>query len=135
MLTIGDRPVAWNYGFQFHGSWFIYQATFDDRQQEHSPGHCLLSQIVMDACDMDGMKVVDLGVGAEGYKERFGNSSRQTLYITVTRSWVRHLREIVRHHAATALKRSPKVESAIRRVLSRLQRASGGTSGAKKHLD
>ena len=66
--------MAWNYGFQFHGSWFIYQATFDRRQEEHSPGHCLLSRIVTEACDMDAMKVVDLGLGAEGYKERFGNA-------------------------------------------------------------
>ena len=56
MLKIADRPVAWNYGFQFHGSWFIYQATFDSRQEEHSPGHCLLPRIVADACDMEEMK-------------------------------------------------------------------------------
>lgn len=119
MLMIGDRPVAWNYGFQFHGSWFIYQATFDRRQEEHSPGHCLLSRIVTEACDMDGMNVVDLGLGAEGYKERFGNSTRQTLDVTTTKSWSRHLREIVRHRAASALKRSPKIESAVRRFLRR----------------
>jgi CelD/BcsL family acetyltransferase involved in cellulose biosynthesis len=119
LLMIGDRPVAWNYGFQFHGSWFWYQPTFDSRQEENSPGHCLLSKIVVEACDMEGMKTVDLGLGAEGYKERFGNSSGQTLYVTVTKSWSRHLREIVRYRAASVLKRSPKVESAVRRVLGR----------------
>jgi CelD/BcsL family acetyltransferase involved in cellulose biosynthesis len=119
MLMIGDRPVAWNYGFQFLGSWFIYQATFDRRQEEHSPGHCLLSRIVTEACDLDGMKVVDLGLGAEGYKERFGNSTRQTVDITMTKSWSRYMREIVRYRAASTLKRSPKVESAVRRLLHR----------------
>jgi CelD/BcsL family acetyltransferase involved in cellulose biosynthesis len=119
MLMIGDRPVAWNYGFQFHGNWFWYQPTFESRQEDNSPGHCLLSRIVIEACDMDGMTVVDLGLGAEGYKERFGNSIRQTLYVTMTKSWPRHLREIVRYRAATALTRWPKVESAIRRVLGR----------------
>ncbi len=73
MLMVGDRPVAWNYGFQFHGSWFWYQPTFDSRQEENSPGQCLLLRIVTEACDMDGIKVVDLGLGAEGYKDRFGN--------------------------------------------------------------
>jgi CelD/BcsL family acetyltransferase involved in cellulose biosynthesis len=135
MLMIGDRPVAWNYGFQFQGSWFIYQATFDSRQEEHSPGHCLLSKIVAEACDMDGMRVVDLGVGAEGYKERFGNSTRQTLYVTVTKSWRRHMREIVRYRAASVLKRSPKIESALRRVLARSQTARDATPETKKHLD
>jgi len=125
MLILGERPVAWVYGFQFHGSWFIYQATFDSRQEEHSPGHCLLSTIMIEACDMDGMKVVDLGLGAEGYKERFGNSTRQTLDVTATKSWRRHLREVVRYRVASTLKRSPKVESAVRRTLGRFRRVLG----------
>jgi CelD/BcsL family acetyltransferase involved in cellulose biosynthesis len=123
MLMLGERPVAWIYGFQFHGSWFIYQATFDSRQEEHSPGHCLLSTIIIEACDLDGMKVVDLGLGAEGYKERFEDSTRQTLYVTVTKSWRCHLREMMRYRAASWLKRSPKIESAIRRLLGRFRPA------------
>jgi CelD/BcsL family acetyltransferase involved in cellulose biosynthesis len=119
LLEIADRPVAWNYGFQFQGSWFWYQPTFDSREEENSPGHCLLSRIVTEACDMEEIKVVDLGLGAEGYKERFGNSTRQTLYVTVAKSWRRHLWEIVRYRAASLSKRSPKVESAIRRLLGR----------------
>jgi CelD/BcsL family acetyltransferase involved in cellulose biosynthesis len=119
LLMIGNRPVAWNYGFQFLGSWFWYQPTFTSDQEEHSPGYCLLSRIVIEACDMDGMKVIDLGLGAEGYKERFGNSTRQTLYVTVTKSRLHHLREVVRYRAASLLKRSPKLESAIRRMLGR----------------
>jgi CelD/BcsL family acetyltransferase involved in cellulose biosynthesis len=120
LLMIGDRPVAWNYGFQFHGSWFWYQPTFDSRQEENSPGHCLLSRIVVEACDMGGMNVVDLGLGAEGYKERFGNSTRQTLYATLTSSWLRHLREMVRYSTASVVKRSPGIESLVRSARSRL---------------
>lgn len=120
LLMIGDRPVAWNYGFQFHGSWFWYQPTFDSRQEENSPGHCLLSRIVVEACDMGGMNVVDLGLGAEGYKERFGNSTRQTLYATLTSSWFRHLREMVRYSTASVVKRSPGIESLVRSARSRL---------------
>jgi len=122
LLKIQDRPVAWNYGFQFHGSWFWYQPTFDSRYEEHSPGHCLLSKIVVEACNMDEMDTVDLGLGAEGYKERFGNATRQTLHVTVTSSWGCHLREVARYRLASALKQSPKLESAVRRVLSRLRR-------------
>jgi CelD/BcsL family acetyltransferase involved in cellulose biosynthesis len=121
LLKIDDLPVAWNYGFQFHGSWFWYQPTFDSRQEENSPGHCLLSRIVIEACDMEGMDVVDLGLGAEGYKERFGNSTRQTLYATVTRSWASHLREVAKYQVATALKRLPAVASAVRWVRSRVR--------------
>jgi CelD/BcsL family acetyltransferase involved in cellulose biosynthesis len=131
MLMIGDRPVAWNYGFQFHRSWFWYQPTFDGRHEENSPGYCLLSRVVIEACDMDRMNVVDLGLGAEGYKERFGNATRQTLYVTATKSWGRHLREIARYRLATALKRSPKVESAVRRVLGGEKPAQDATSETK----
>jgi len=123
ILMIGERPVAWNYGFQYRGSWFIYQATFDSHQEEHSPGHCLLSRIIVEACEMDGMNVVDLGLGVEGYKERFGNSTRQTLDATVTKSWRRHLGEIGRYRAASALKRLPKIETAARRLLGRFRPA------------
>ncbi len=121
LLNVMDRPVAWNYGFQFHGSWFWYQPTFDSAQEENSPGHCLLSRIVVEACDMDGMDRVDLGLGSEGYKERFGNSTRQTLHATVTRSRARHLRELLRYRVVETLKRSPKVESAVRQVTKRLR--------------
>jgi CelD/BcsL family acetyltransferase involved in cellulose biosynthesis len=130
MLMVGNRTVAWNYGFQFHGSWFWYQPTFDSRYEGNSPGQCLLSRIVAEACDMDEMDVVDLGLGAEGYKERFGNSTRVTVDVTITKSWSRHLREIVRYRAASTLKRSPKVESAIRGLL-RLLMARESTPGAK----
>jgi CelD/BcsL family acetyltransferase involved in cellulose biosynthesis len=135
LLKINDRPAAWNYGFQFRGSWFWYQPTFDSTQEVNSPGHCLLSRIVMEACDMEGMDVVDLGLGAEGYKERFGNATRQTLYVTVTRSWARYLQEIVRYRAADALKQAPKVESVVRGFLSRLRSHRAVTPPSKKHLD
>jgi CelD/BcsL family acetyltransferase involved in cellulose biosynthesis len=118
ILTIGNRPVAWNFGFQFHKSWFWYQPTFDSRQEENSPGHCLLSRIVMQACDMDEITTVDLGLGAEGYKERFGNSTRQTLYLAATKSWRRHVQEIVKYRVANWVKQSPKIDSAVRRIRS-----------------
>jgi CelD/BcsL family acetyltransferase involved in cellulose biosynthesis len=129
LLKIGGRPVAWNYGFQFQGSWFWYQPTFDSREEENSPGHCLLSRIVMEACDMKTMAVVDLGLGAEGYKERFGNSTRQTLYVTLTKSRRHHIQQIARYRAASLLKGSPKLELFIRRLLRRSP--SGTTSAAE----
>ena len=64
------------------------------------------------------MRVVDLGLGAEGYKERFANGSRSTLHATLTKSLGRHTREIVRYHAVQAVKSAPKVESAVRAVLA-----------------
>jgi CelD/BcsL family acetyltransferase involved in cellulose biosynthesis len=118
-LKIQERPVAWNFGFRFHGTWFWYQPTFDSRYEENSPGYCLLSRIVTEACDMNEMERIDLGLGAEGYKERFGNSTRQTLHVTLSNSWMRDVFERARYRVATTLKQSPRVDSAIRRLLGR----------------
>jgi len=128
-MSVGDRAMAWNYGFQFQGSWFWYMPTFDTRDETNSPGYCLLAQIVIEACGRPEMRVVDLGLGAEGYKERFGNSSRQTLYTTLTLSRARHWREVARYRAATAIKKSPRLDTAIRGVRAALQRPAGGDKG------
>lgn len=119
MLMIGDRPVAWNYAFQFHGVWSLYQPTFDIRCQDHSPGYCLTAKIVMEACETDTLKLVDLGLGSEGYKEWFANSTRQTLHATLTTSPLRHLGEMARYRVATEVKRFPKLEAAVRNARSR----------------
>jgi CelD/BcsL family acetyltransferase involved in cellulose biosynthesis len=120
MLMIGDRPVAWNYGFQFHGVWSLYQPTFDIRCEDHSPGYCLTAKIVIEACETSTLRLVDLGLGSEGYKEWFANGTRQTLHATLTTSPLRHLREMARYRVATEAKRFPKLEAAIRNTRSRL---------------
>jgi CelD/BcsL family acetyltransferase involved in cellulose biosynthesis len=119
-LNVGDEPVAWNYGFQFAGSWFWYQPTFDSRFQKYYPGLCLLAKIVDEACERPEINRVDLGLGAEGYKERFATGIRQTLHVTIAASPARHFKEIVRYHAASAIKSSPPLEHYVRRLLGRV---------------
>jgi CelD/BcsL family acetyltransferase involved in cellulose biosynthesis len=118
-LRVDDKPVAWNYGFQFAGSWFWYQPTFDTQLEEFSPGVYLLAKIIQEACDDASVKVVDLGLGAEGYKERFANSGRQTVHVTLTRSYAEHLREVVRYRTAQTIKKWPRAEKVVRRILRR----------------
>jgi CelD/BcsL family acetyltransferase involved in cellulose biosynthesis len=119
ILMVGERPIAWNYGFRFQGSWFWYMPTFDSSQRQNSPGHCLLARIIIDACEEGEMKRVDLGLGAEGYKERFGNHLHKTACVTLTNSSFRHLGGVVWHRAARILRESPRIESAVRRMLHR----------------
>jgi CelD/BcsL family acetyltransferase involved in cellulose biosynthesis len=133
-MLVADRPIAWNYGFQFQGSWFWYQPTFDTSYERLSPGYCLLSKIISEACDQTEMRVIDLGLGAEGYKERFANSTRTTLHATFTKSLERHAREIVRYHAARAVTFVPGAESAVRAVVRYIGRGrrrleEGGRQG------
>ncbi|MGC2557024.1 MAG: GNAT family N-acetyltransferase [Candidatus Sulfotelmatobacter sp.] len=119
-LKIGGRRVAWSYGFQFQGGWSLYQTTFDTRDQDNSPGYCLMAKILIAACESDTFSVVDMGLGAEAYKEWFANGTRQTLYATLTTSPLRHWRGMARYRIATGVKRFPKLDAAIRSARSRL---------------
>jgi len=120
-LSLAGRPIAWNYGFRFGGSWFWYLPTFESQMAAYSPGLILLSNIVADACNVPELDVVDLGVGSEGYKERFSTSFRSTLDFSLNQSKTRHASEIVRFRTVATIKKSPRLESAIRRIVGRLK--------------
>jgi CelD/BcsL family acetyltransferase involved in cellulose biosynthesis len=113
MMT-GEKAVAWNYGFQFHGSWFWYQPTFDGKVEKHSPGYCLLAKIIEEAGADPGFHTVDLGLGAEEYKDRVSNQSRKTLYVSLNSAAVEHMYDISRYHVAKLAKVSSKVERGVR---------------------
>jgi CelD/BcsL family acetyltransferase involved in cellulose biosynthesis len=122
-MMVGEQPIAWNYGFQFGGSWFWYQPTFDTKEEQYSPGYCLLIKIITEACDDSEMAIVDLGLGAEGYKERLANGTLPTLHGTVTTSLGPHLGAFARYWLAQVVKLSPRLESGIRIGLRRFDSA------------
>jgi CelD/BcsL family acetyltransferase involved in cellulose biosynthesis len=113
-LITNDRCIAWNYGFRFAGTWFWYQPTFDTSFEHVSPGFCLLCKLVLTAADDPNIAVVDLGLGAEDYKERFATECRKTLHVTLTSSRLTHARTVLRHYAAACAKKTPEVEAAVR---------------------
>lgn len=116
------KAMAWNYGFQFHGTWFWYQPTFDNNLEKYSPGFCLLAKIIEEAVEDPSLSVVDLGLGAEEYKDRFANQSRETLHVTLQTSFLGHFREMLRYRVATSIKASPNVQAAICGLRARLCR-------------
>ena len=122
MMT-GAKAVAWNYGFQFHDTWFWYQPTFDSDLEKYSPGFCLLAKLIEEASESTAWQVIDLGLGAEDYKERFANRTRETLHVTLQDSVVRHFGAITRFRVASLLRTSPELESRLRSVAAKLQRA------------
>lgn len=113
MMT-GPRTVAWNYGFRFRGSWFWYQPTFDSEVEKQSPGYCLLAKIVEEAAESPEFTTVDLGLGAEEYKDRVANQDRKTLYVTLRTSATAHAYEVARYSAAKLVKLSPTIERVLR---------------------
>ena len=122
-LSVADQTVAWNYGFRFRGSWFWYQPGVDETFCSQSsglyPGLCLLARIIEDACDIPEIHRVDLGLGDEGYKERFATDHCDTIDITLSQSTVHHVREKLRYQAACAIKSSPHLEQCVRWLLRR----------------
>ena len=110
-LMVDEQTVAWNFGFQFAGSWFWYQPTFTSSYQQYSPGLWLLSKIVEESCENPELSRIDLGLGAEGYKDRLATSGRETLHVTVTASALRCWKERVRYHSAAAIRSAPRLET------------------------
>lgn len=115
MMT-GEKAVAWNYGFQFHGSWFWYQPTFDSKVEKHSPGYCLLVKMIEEAGQNPQFHTVDLGLGAEEYKDRVANQGRKTLCVTLKTSVAAHGYEIGRYYAGKVAKASSHFDQGIRAV-------------------
>jgi CelD/BcsL family acetyltransferase involved in cellulose biosynthesis len=118
-MMSGANTFAWNYGFLFKDTWFWYLPTFDSDLEKYSPGFCLLAKVIEEAADDPRIKFVDLGLGAEEYKERFANHSRETLHVSLNTSGLSHFRGMVRYKAAEAVRAWPPAETAIRAYLVR----------------
>ena len=130
-MMSGNHVCAWHYGFRFHDTWFWYQPTFDSELERYSPGFCLLTRIIEEAAADSGVKVVDMGLGAEEYKDRFANKTQETSYVTLHRSATSHYREIVRYGASRLVKVTPKTEAAGRWLIEtyarvRVRASAGG---------
>lgn len=121
-MMAGTKVFAWNYGFDFEGTWFWYQPTFDSDLEKYSPGFCLLAKLIEEGADNPQLKTVDLGLGAEEYKDRFANQTREILYVTLHTSALKSYREKLRYFAAQAVRTVPGAESAVRKVLGRCKR-------------
>lgn len=120
-MMSGENVYAWNYGFQFQDTWFWYQPTFDSSLEKYSPGFCLLAKLIEEAADNQDFKTVDLGLGAEEYKDRFSNESRETLYVTLKSSAGRHYREVGRYYLSASVRAWPVAERAVRSMWTRFR--------------
>lgn len=124
-MRAGERVVAWHYGFQFHGSWFWYQPTFDGRVEKYWPGFCLLTQVIQEATENPAVTTLDLGLGSEAYKAKFANESRETLYVALHSSFLEHWGTRLRYQTAAAVKASPSLEKIVDSLRNRLRVVRG----------
>jgi CelD/BcsL family acetyltransferase involved in cellulose biosynthesis len=115
-IGVGPRNIAWNYGFDFLGTSFWYQPTFVNDLEKYSPGFVLLSKLIEDAATDSRIHTVDLGLGAETYKEAFANATRRTMYVTLHRSALKHWKEIARYRVGEAIAARPQLEQIVRNL-------------------
>jgi CelD/BcsL family acetyltransferase involved in cellulose biosynthesis len=123
-LEIDGRPVAWNYGFRFGGSWFWYLPTFQMEYEHVSPGSCLLRLMVEEGAKDASLQWLDLGLGDEPYKERFANNSRETRYVHLSRGFQRHVASLARQALTSAATRFPEFGNKLREARSSCQVAA-----------
>jgi CelD/BcsL family acetyltransferase involved in cellulose biosynthesis len=126
-MSAGMRNVAWNYGFKFCGTSFWYQPTFVNDLEKYSPGFVLLSKVIEEATQDSAIETVDLGLGAEAYKEAFANASRRTMCVTLHRSRWKHWKDITRYRMASAIAAWPRAEQIAQNLL-------GGVEALKARL-
>jgi CelD/BcsL family acetyltransferase involved in cellulose biosynthesis len=84
-----------------------------------SPGYCLLAKIVQQACDSPDINVVDLGLGAEDYKDRFASTNRQALYLVLNRSLLDHFRVLAGQSIGGCKKVTAKSRMGVRAFIDR----------------
>jgi CelD/BcsL family acetyltransferase involved in cellulose biosynthesis len=113
-LEIDGKPVAWNYGFRFGGSWFWYLPTFEMEYAHVSPGSCLLRLLVEEGAKDTSLRWLDLGLGEESYKDRYANEMRQTRYIRVSRGLPRHVISMGRELLSSTVARFPQFGDRLR---------------------
>lgn len=123
-LEIDGKPVAWNYGFRFGGSWFWYLPTFEMEYAHVSPGSCLLRLLVEEGAKDTSLRWLDLGLGEESYKDRYANKMRQTRYIRVSRGLPRHMLSVGREMVSTAAARFPQLGEKLRGARASFQSAA-----------
>ena len=70
------RPIAYHFGFCFHGSFLWYKPSYDVALAKHSPGEVLLRQLLLVAI-AEGAHLFDFGLGDEAFKARFATHVRR----------------------------------------------------------
>jgi len=133
-LELDGRPLAWHFGFQVNGKFLLYQHTFDLDASDYTPGELLLWSLFEYAKDHVAREF-DFGKGAEPYKDRFANHSRETfsLFVEPPRlaGRVRGLGRTLQAHVQPSLQQMKQVvksRRAMLRAFRSLRMWSAGTA-------
>src|SRR5262249_10604292 len=107
-LWLDDRLLASHFGFCDDEKIYWGAPAMDGLEAKHAPGQLLLAELIAHGCD-EGYREIDLTLGAEDFKARFGTHCVQLgqvhIYARRTTYWLVHLRTVTRALAKTVARR------------------------------
>jgi len=73
--------------------------------------------LVREAADGGGINRIDLGLGDENYKTRLATTHRETVHVTISRSYASHVKAKWHFGIAQRVKKMPRLESVLRTIM------------------
>ncbi len=73
ILYIDGIPSSFEIGLQYGGTFFALYTGYEPNKKGDRPGTILLSKVIEDLCEDEGIKLFDFGFGNARYKMEFGN--------------------------------------------------------------
>jgi hypothetical protein len=74
VLTRDDRPVAFELGYQYAGTYYGFECGYDQDWAGEGPGSVLMHLVIEDLYKDDRPDLLDFGFGDAAYKRSFGNT-------------------------------------------------------------
>src|SRR5262249_17948739 len=82
ILRVDDEPVAFDYGLQYDGTYYLLQTSYKEAWHEHYPGFVLRKLLIEKLCSL-GIKEIDFGGDAPDWKLKWTNQARQHRFYTI----------------------------------------------------
>lgn len=74
-LKLGNRLVAFIYGFICNGTYYFYRISHDDDFSIYGPGKIILMKLIED-CFQNNLQIIDLGLGYARYKSEWTDDKK-----------------------------------------------------------
>lgn len=87
VLSLGETPCAFQYGFQYQGTYYLQAMGFDPALRKWHIGTVLFLKIIEKLCEDPNVECFDFGYGDAEYKRRFGTKhwDEATMYVFAPR--------------------------------------------------
>ncbi len=85
VLRVGEKDIAYHFGFQTKGRMLFFKPTFDVDYWAYSPGKVLLHKLLVYALEQD-LSDFDFSLGDEVYKRKFANRIDTNYRMVLTNS-------------------------------------------------